>query len=53
MPVHDVAADQPELALQVERRMDLPGDDRPLEVGRVFRDRIDDQIGRRFALIIP
>ena len=35
--VHDVAADQAELALEIERRVDLPGDHRRLEVGRVRR----------------
>jgi hypothetical protein len=36
MTMHDVAADQAELALQVERRMDLPRDHRALEVGGVL-----------------
>ena len=53
MAVHDVAADQPEFALEVERRMDLPRDDRRLEIGRVPGDGLDDQVGGGFTLVVP
>src|ERR1700750_26666 len=42
--MHDVAAHQPELALEIERRMDLPCDHRALEARRPTLDRIDDEI---------
>ena len=51
--VEDIAADQAELALQVERRMDLPRDDRRPDIGRMGGYRVDDMIGRRLALVIP
>src|SRR4051794_39450933 len=53
MPMHDIPADQPEFAFEVERRMDLPRDHRTLEIGCVLRDRVDDQISRRLALVVP
>ena len=51
--VEDVATDQPELAFEVERRVDLAGDDARLEVGRMLRDGIDDMVGDLFAHIVP
>ncbi len=43
--MEDVAADQAELALKVERRVDLPRDHARLEIGRMVVDRVDDVIG--------
>ncbi len=43
--VEDVAAAQPELALEIERREHLAPDHRAREVGRVALDRDDDVIG--------
>jgi hypothetical protein len=47
--VHDVASDEPELALEVDRRERHDADDRLLEAGREAVDGIDDQVGRRRA----
>src|SRR5579859_6113460 len=51
--VHDVAADEAELALQIERRVDLPRDHRRLEARRPALDGIDDEVRRLLAGIVP
>ena len=53
LAVEDVAADQPEAALEVERRMDLPPEHRLGEARRVRIDRGDDRVGRLLALLVP
>ena len=49
----NVAADEAEVALEVERRQDLAGDDRCPEAGRVSLDRLDHQVGDRLARLVP
>src|SRR3546814_2040024 len=51
--VHDVAADEAELALQVERREDHAAEHRCLEAGGIGLDRVDDRVGRRLAVGVP
>src|SRR4051794_31284511 len=53
LAVEDVAADQAEPALEVERRMDLPPEHRLGEAGCMAVDGRDDRIGRFLALLIP
>src|SRR4051794_21563712 len=53
LAVEDVAADEPEAALEVEWRMDLPADDRLGETRRVRVDGGDDLVGRSLALVVP
>ena len=53
LAVENVAADQAEAALEVERRMDLPADHRLGEARRVGIDRRDDRVGRFLALLVP
>src|SRR5688572_3643977 len=51
--VEDVAADQAERSLEVERAVDLPSEHRGFEVRRVLVDRLDHQIRDGFAMRIP
>ena len=51
--MENIPADQAEAALKIERRMDLPGNDRPGEARRMALDRGDDRICCLFALVIP
>jgi len=51
--VEDVAPDEAELALEIERRERHAADNRSLETRRVGIDRVDDEIGGRFAMIVP
>ena len=51
--VEDIAADQPEFALEIERRMDLPCNDTRLEIGCMLRDGVDDVVGDLLADIVP
>ncbi len=51
--VHDVAADQAELPLQVQGREDHAPQDRRLEVRRPVVDCVDDQVGDLFAVFVP
>ena len=51
--MEDVAADEAEFALEVERREDLARDDRRLEVRRVSFDRVDHEVRDRLARLIP
>ena len=53
LAMENVAADQPEPALKIERRMDLPGDDRLGEARRMAIDRGDDRVRRILALVVP
>ena len=53
LAVHDVAVDQAEIALQVERRVDLPRDDAAGKARRIGVDRGDDMVGRRLPRIVP
>src|SRR5206468_11330734 len=53
LAVEDVAADQAEAALEVERGVDLPPEHR---LGKAWRVRIhggDDRVGRFLALAVP
>src|ERR1700679_3231589 len=51
--VKDVAADQPEGALEIERAHDLPPEHRGLEIGRMTVDEIDHDIGYLLPMIVP
>jgi alkanesulfonate monooxygenase SsuD/methylene tetrahydromethanopterin reductase-like flavin-dependent oxidoreductase (luciferase family) len=51
--VKDVAADEAEGALQIERAHDLPARAPTFEVRRVAVDRLDHQVGDLFAAIVP
>src|SRR5438309_2938426 len=53
LAVENVAADQPEAALEVERRMDLPAEDRLTEAWGVRVDGGDDLISRLLPLLVP
>ena len=51
--VKNVAADEAEGALEIERRHDLPPEHRTLEVRRMAVDRRDHQVGDRLAMVVP
>src|SRR5215212_6032976 len=51
LAMENVAADQSEAALEVERRVDLPADHRLGEARRVAVDQSDDRVRRSFALV--
>src|SRR5689334_5306501 len=53
LALEDVALGQAELALDVERREDLPVLDDALDVRRVLRDRVDDRVAERVAFLVP
>ena len=53
LAVEDVAADQAEAPLEVERRMDLPPEHRLGEARRMRIDRRDDLVRRLLALLVP
>ena len=53
LAVEDVPADEPEPALEIERRMDLPPEHGLGEARRVRIDRRDDLIRRLLPLIVP
>lgn len=51
--VEDVAPDEPEGALQIERAEDLPAEHRTLEIRRIRTDRVDHQIRHCLAVRVP
>src|SRR5205085_11543375 len=53
LAVENVAANQAEAALQVERRMDLPADHRLGKAGRMAVHHCDDRISSLIALLVP
>src|SRR5688572_23731264 len=53
LAVKDVAADQPEPPLEIERRMDLPAEHRRGEARRMGIDSGDDLVRRFVALLVP
>ena len=53
LAVEDVAADQAEAPLEVERRMDLPAEHRLGEARRMGIDGRDDLVRRLLALVVP
>src|SRR6476646_8332985 len=53
LAVEDVASDQAEAALQVERRMNLPTEDGLGEAGRMGVNGRDDLVCRLLALLVP
>src|SRR5438067_13776678 len=53
LAMEDVAADQPEAALEIERRMDLPADHRRGKAGGMRIDGGNDRVGRLLALVVP
>src|SRR5688500_9609089 len=53
LAVEDIAADQSEAALEVQRRMDLPADHGLGETGRMAVDQRDDRVRGLFTLVVP
>src|SRR6185312_1164901 len=53
LPVEDIAADEAELALEVERGKDPPAEDRGAEVRREPGHMVDHGIGGALALRVP
>ena len=53
LALEDVALGEAEVALDVERRQDLPVEDQALQVRRVLGDRVDDGVAERLALLVP
>src|SRR5688500_1047225 len=53
LAVEDVAADQAEAALEIERRQRQPADDAGGEARRVAVDMADDGVGRLLAPRVP
>ena len=53
LALEDVAFREPEVALEVERREDLPVLDDVLDVRRVLGDRVDDRVAEGLALLVP
>ena len=53
LALKDVAFGQTPLTLEVERRDDLTVADDVPDVRRVFRQRVDDSVAERLALIVP
>ena len=51
--MENIAANEAEYLLQVERTEDLPVDDAALEPRRVAVDGVDHQVGNRLAAVIP
>src|SRR5689334_11742144 len=51
--VEDVAADQAEIALEIERALDLPPEHRGLEARREAVDGPDHDVGDFLAMIVP
>src|SRR3546814_8322716 len=51
--VHDVAADEPELAFEPFGRQARLGNDARAEAGGVFFDGVDDAVGGGFLFVIP
>ena len=53
LAVEDVAADERELSLHIERRKDHPSKYGRTEIRRIARHRVDHDIGDFFATIVP
>ena len=53
LPVKNIAPDQPEPPLEIQRRVNLPPDHRLGESRRMGIDGRDDRVRRRLALIVP
>ena len=51
--MENIAADEAECPLKIERRKDLARQDRPLEIRRMIIDRLDHQIGDGFTVVVP
>src|ERR1043166_5178921 len=51
--VENVAADEAESALEIERRENLPAEHRPGKIRRVTVDRRDHQVGDLIAMVVP
>src|SRR6266480_4534825 len=51
--VKNIAAEQPELALQIERREDLPAHDACRKTRRITIYRRDHEIGDLIAMVVP
>src|ERR1700731_2613189 len=49
----DVAAEQAELALQIERRQDLPADHARRKARRILIHRRDHEVGDFVAMVVP
>ena len=53
LALEDVAFRQAPLALQIERRDDLPVQDDVPQIRRELRQRVDDRVAERLALRVP
>src|SRR5271155_4522326 len=51
--VKNIAAEQAKLALQIERRQDLPPDHACRKTRRIFIHRRDHEIGYFIAMVVP
>src|SRR4029079_4398139 len=51
--VEDIAADQAEIAFEIERALDLPAEHRRLEARRETVDRRDHEVGDFLAVVVP
>src|ERR1700738_3515868 len=49
----NIAAEQAELALEIERRQNLPADHARREAWRIFIHGRDHEIGDLFAMVVP
>ena len=53
LALEDVPFRQPPFALEVERSDDLTMANDVADVGRVLRERVDDRVAERLALLVP
>src|SRR2546421_138225 len=53
LALKNITLGQAEFPLEVEWRQHLPCHDNLFDVGRMFRDRIDDGVAKGVALIVP
>src|SRR5215212_1312929 len=53
LALEDVAFGQARRSLDVERRLDIPEEDRFLEPRRELADPVDDRIAERLTLVVP
>ena len=51
--MENIAAEQTERSLKIERGKDLAGQDRAPEIRRMIIDRFDHEIGHGFTVVVP